>query len=174
MASPPLTIGTVFPECILYCPMEWPLRFLTGFTAKTTAAEVSYLLETLQGLQLKKRQKGGLHFTLICFPIYLHFIRLHDLLNGLADVAQAHIYSCKLGQSLHSVNNTAVWEEKKSKKTKTSATIFMLKHYVSRALDWDQSWLFCVDTFLSVIAYVNLHPIAIGLVHSILVGNDCE
>lgn len=40
------------------------------------------------------------NFTLICFPIYLHFIRLHDLLNGLADITESHIDSSKLGQRL--------------------------------------------------------------------------
>lgn len=32
VASPPLTMGTVFPACILYWPMEWPFRFRMGFT----------------------------------------------------------------------------------------------------------------------------------------------
>lgn len=35
--------------------------------------------------------------TLICFPIYLHLVRLHDLLDGLTNITQAHINSCKLG-----------------------------------------------------------------------------
>lgn len=36
VASPPLTMGTVFPEWILYCPIEWPFRFLMGFTGAGT------------------------------------------------------------------------------------------------------------------------------------------
>jgi len=30
--SPPLTIGTVLPAWMRYCPMEWPFKFLIGLT----------------------------------------------------------------------------------------------------------------------------------------------
>lgn len=45
VASPPLTMGTVFPEWILYCPIEWPFRFLMGFTA--TGAQVERMRRRL-------------------------------------------------------------------------------------------------------------------------------
>ena len=32
VASPPFTMGTVLPACILYWPIEWPFRFLIGLT----------------------------------------------------------------------------------------------------------------------------------------------
>lgn len=94
VASPPLTIGTVFPECILYGPIEWPFRFLIGFTVKRTPHRG--LINRGPCWTCTQRGDKWLHITLICFPIYLHFIRLHDFLNGLTNVTQAHIDSCKL------------------------------------------------------------------------------
>lgn len=41
-------------------------------------------------------------FTLIRFSIYLDFVRLHDFLDGLADVTQAHVDSCTLGEIQYS------------------------------------------------------------------------
>lgn len=32
VASPPFTMGTVLPACILYGPIECPFRFRIGFT----------------------------------------------------------------------------------------------------------------------------------------------
>lgn len=32
VASPPFTMGTVFPACILYGPIECPFRLRIGFT----------------------------------------------------------------------------------------------------------------------------------------------
>lgn len=86
VASPPLTMGTVFPECILYCPMEWPFRFLIGFTVKKTQREH-------KSPRRRRRLRGTQDkcLTLVRFPVYLHLVRLHDLLNGLANIAQAHI-----------------------------------------------------------------------------------
>lgn len=96
VASPPLTMGTVFPEWIRYCPMEWPFRFLIGFTAKKTAG----------GHKSSRKRRGDGRAdnkspTLKRFPVYLHLVRLHDLLNGLADVAQAHIDASELGSQSH-------------------------------------------------------------------------
>lgn len=33
VASPPFTMGTVFPACILYGPIECPFRLRIGFTS---------------------------------------------------------------------------------------------------------------------------------------------
>ena len=39
VASPPFTIGTVFPAWILYCPTEWPFKLRIGFTDKKNGIE---------------------------------------------------------------------------------------------------------------------------------------
>lgn len=92
VASPPLTMGTVFPEWIRYCPMEWPFRFLIGFTGKKTAGGHKSSRKRCGDGRADNRRP-----TLIRFPVYLHLVRLHDLLNGLANIAQAHIYASELG-----------------------------------------------------------------------------
>ena len=38
----------------------------------------------------------GKQNTLVCFPIQLHFIRLHSLLYGFTDVTKADINTCTL------------------------------------------------------------------------------
>lgn len=92
VASPPLTMGTVFPEWILYCPIEWPFRFLMGFTETGTRLKRSGGSSAARfGVDTQRRC-----VTLICFPVDLHLVGLHHLLNGLANVAQTHINTCKL------------------------------------------------------------------------------
>merc|ERR1712071_161418 len=44
-------------------------------------------------------------FYLVCFPIQLHFIRLHSLLYGFTDVTKAHINTCTLDSSVCGIFN---------------------------------------------------------------------
>lgn len=94
VASPPLTIGTVFPECILYGPIEWPLRFLTGFTVDRTHRQ--RLNAAAAAAAAVDMMMNDPRITLICFPIYLHLVRLHHLLDRLTDITQAHVDTCTL------------------------------------------------------------------------------
>lgn len=115
VASPPLTMGTVFPACILYCPIEWPFKFLIGFTAKQEVMQTfkdlyksdmrglsCCILNVLSIMCLKSNMNmkpNNAHHKRSCSPYNVYLVSSSAHAGGKSPDHSKPVFLCSLGDS---------------------------------------------------------------------------